>query len=202
MKKLLLLTIVICNNTFSVSAQSFCWAKRMGGTATLDDGYSITVDDSGNVYTTGRFQGTADFDPGAGTFNLTSSSGSDIFISKLDADGSFVWAKKLGTGTGHSIAHDHSGNIYSTGEFSGTSDFDPGAGIFNLTSAGLDDIFISKLDASGNFVWAKRVGGTQLDNSYSISVNDSGYVYITGFFFGTADFDPGAGSFTLTSAGS
>src|SRR3990172_3253311 len=73
------------------SAQpSFILAKQMGGTS-KDYGTSIAVDGSGNVYTTGVFAGTADFDPGSGTFNLTSAGSYDIFISKLDASGNFLW---------------------------------------------------------------------------------------------------------------
>ena len=76
----------------------FEWAKAMGGTG-FDLGYSIATDASGNVLTTGSFSGIGDFDPGAGTFNLTSAGLTEIFISKLDAPGNFVWAKQLG-GTG------------------------------------------------------------------------------------------------------
>jgi Ca2+-binding RTX toxin-like protein len=109
------------------------------------------VDGSGNVYTTGHFSGTADFDPGAGTFDLTSAGGDDVFVSKLDADGNFVWADQLG-GTsddvGRGVAVDGSGNVYTTGYFSATADFDPGAGTFDLTSAGGYDVFVSKLEAA------------------------------------------------------
>ena len=182
---------------------NFVWANAMGG-PNYDYGYSIAIDGSGNVYTTGDFDGTADFDPGAGVFNLTSAGYYDIFISKLDASGNFVWANAMGgadSDYGYSIALDGSGNVYTTGEFSGTADFDPGAGVFNLTSAGYGDIYISKLDASGNFVWAKAMGGAYFDRGYSIALDGSGNVYTTGFFEGTVDFDPGAGVFNLTSAG-
>jgi gliding motility-associated-like protein len=184
---------------------NFVWAKQLGGGTGNDISYSIATDASGNVLTTGYFTGTGDFDPGAGTFNLTSPGNRDIFISKLDASGNFVWAKRLGgTGNddGYSIAIDASGNVLTTGEFFGTSDFDPGTGTFNLTSAGSWDIFISKLDASGNFVWAKKLGGTSTDFGNSIAIDASGNVFTTGNFQVSGDFDPGAGTFNLTSAGS
>ncbi len=175
----------------------------MGGTNS-DYGMSIAVDAAENVYTSGYFWLTADFDPGAGTFNLTPAGSADIFVSKLDASGNFVWAKNMG-GTnfdrGTNIGVDNSGNVYTTGTFEGTSDFDPGAGVVNLTSAGNNDIFISKLDASGNFVWAKRMGGTSSDGVSSIAIDSSGNIYTTGSFEGTADFDPGAGVVNLTSVG-
>jgi len=182
---------------------NFIWAKHMGGTI-YDVGLSIALDGAGNVYTTGYFEGTADFDPGAGVFNLVSAGNYEIFVSKLDASGNFVWAKRMG-GTsadyGTSIALDGSDNVYTTGSFQGTVDFDPGAGVFNLVSAGNYEIFVSKLDASGIFQWAKSMGGTIIDFPYSIALDGSGNIYTTGYFQGTADFDPGTGTFTLTSAG-
>jgi hypothetical protein len=186
------------------AAGNFLWAKSMGG-SNNDDCWSIAVDGFGNVYTTGFFSGTADFDPGAGTSNLTSMGGYDIFISKLDTAGNFLWAKSMGgtnnNDVGYSIAVDGSGNVYTTGFFSGTVDFDTGAGTSNLTSKGANDIFISKLDAAGNFLWAKNMGGTNNDFGYSIALDGFGNVYTTGFFNGTADFDPGAETSNLTSVG-
>jgi len=183
---------------------NYVWAKNLGGSST-DDGYSIAIDSSGNTYTTGSFWVTADFDPGTGTANLTSAGYSDIFISKLDANGNYVWAKNLGGSSGdygYSIAIDSSGNTYTTGYFNGTADFDPGTGTANLTSAGVEDIFITKLDANGNYVWAKNLGGSDYDGGKSIAIDSSGNTYTTGYFNGTADFDPGTGTANLTSAGS
>jgi hypothetical protein len=185
------------------SSGNFVWAKQMGGTDG-DEGLGIAVDSTGNVYTSGFFHGTADFDPGPGTYNLASAGSTDIFVSKLDSSGNFVWAKSMG-GTdgegGGSIAVDSSGNVYTSGKFESTADFDPGAGTYNLTSAGRADIFVSKLDASGNFVWAKRMGGTNADVSLGNVVDSTGNVYTTGSFRDTADFDPGPGTYYLTSAG-
>jgi hypothetical protein len=183
------------------SAGNFVWAKQMGGTS-VDAGRCITVDGSGNVYTGGYFSGTADFDPSVGTFTLTSAGGYDIFISKLNSSGNFVWAKQMG-GTGFDyvwdIAVDGSGNVYSSGNFqSTTADFDPGAGTYNLTSFGSADAFVSKLNSSGNFVWAKQMGGTGTDGSFSIALDGSSNVYTAGYFSGTADFDPGAGTYNMT----
>jgi alpha-tubulin suppressor-like RCC1 family protein len=179
------------------------WAKNFGGVNT-ETGYSLAVDGTGNVYTTGTFEFTADFDPGAATTNLSSAGGSDVFVSKLDSSGNLIWAKRFGGSSddsGRSIAVDSSGNVYTTGYFQGTVDFDPGAATTNLTSAGSDDIFISQLDLSGNLIWAKRIGGSGVDNGNSIAVDSTGNVYTTGLFSGTADFDPGAVTFNLTTAG-
>ena len=189
--------------SIGVNAQTFEWAKSFGSSL-ADYGLSIALDASGNVYTTGYFQGTADFDPGAGTANRTSSGGRDIWVQKLDASGNFIWARSFGGSSddiGRSITVDASGNVYTTGYFQGTADFDPGAGTANITSAGNEDIFIQKLDASGNFLWAKSFGGSLADYGLSIAVDAAGNVYTTGYFQGTADFDPGAGTANHSSAG-
>lgn len=198
---LIFFSIVLFSNAQS---PAFEWADGMGGT--FDDvGNSITVDASGNVYTIGSFFGTVDFDPGAGIVNITSLGGYDIFISKIDDAGNFVWAKNIGGSLndyGLSIVLDEAGNIYSTGSFQGTADFDPGLGVVNLISNGGDDIFISKLDSFGNFIWAQNTGGNLNDIGNSISVDRFSNVYTTGSFQDTVDFDPGVGMFNLSNSGS
>ncbi len=185
---------------------NFVWAKRMGGTGN-DVGFSIAVDAGGNIYITGYFEGTADFDPDAPVVNLTSAS-RDMFVTKLDASGSFVWARAMASTVfsdfswGYSIAvDDASGNVYTTGFFDGTVDFDPGAPVVNLVSAGIRDVFLSKLNSSGNFVWAKQMGGTGIDESHNIVLDASENVYTIGYFENIVDFDPNGPIVNLTSAG-
>ena len=192
-----LLTLNIIGNS-----QDFEWAKAIGGTE-FDEGYSITVDGKRNVFATGFFQGTADFDPGGSTFNIASKGSKDIFISKLDKNGNFVWVKTIGGALediGYSIITDNFGNVYVSGSFEGTVDFDPGSGIYNLNSSGSKDIFILKLDKNGNFVWAKSIGGMWTDVATSITIND-GNLFVTGYFAGTVDFDPGPGVYNLNTGG-
>ncbi|MBF0270121.1 MAG: DUF4347 domain-containing protein [Alphaproteobacteria bacterium] len=181
------------------SSGNLIWAKCMGNTGE-DRSQGIAVDGSGNVYTTGYFSGTVDFDPGAGVTNLNAGNGRE-FVQKLDTDGNLVWAKNMGgaSGAGNDIAVDGAGNVYTTGGFEGTADFDPGAGVTTLTSNGSSDIFVQKLDSSGNLVWAKSMGGTGGDSGAGIAVDGFGNVYTTGSFSGTADFDPGAGVTNLSS---
>src|SRR5688500_2535630 len=92
---------------------------------------------------------------------------------------------------GESTAVDNTGNVYTTGSFTGTADFDPGTGTNNLTTFGSDDIFVSNLNSSGEFVWARQLGGTNSDKGISITVDNIGNVYTTGRFAETTDFDPG-----------
>ena len=180
------------------------WAKVMGG-SNWDFGHAIATDANENVYTTGYFHFTVDFDPGVGTANLTSHGEADIFVQKLDANGDFVWAKSMGSASGdsygNSIGVDASGNVYTVGEFYGTTDFDPGAGTMNLSSSGFSDIFYQKLDANGDFVWATKFGASSIDLGQGITVDASGNICATGYFGSTVDFDPGAGTTNLTAIG-
>ncbi len=198
------LMILFGCSLFSISsnAQNFQWAKSMGA-ANSDQGNGVAVDVKGNVYTTGAFQGTVDFDPGIGVVNLTSYGSFDVYVSKLNAAGNLVWARNWGNlidDRGYAIALDAAGNVYTTGYFKGTVDFDPSsAGTFSMTAVGADDMFISKLDSSGNFVWAKQIGGTDVDRGKSIAIDASGNILTTGYFIGVCDFDPGATSFNMTS---
>ncbi len=208
MKKLTVLFFILGLSTSTSLAQEapvIEWAKSMGGTQG-DFGQDIAIDASGNVYSTGIFWATADFDSGPAVFNLTTPGGDhNVFVSKLDVNGNFVWAKSLGgsnTDYGHSIAVDASGNVITTGYFSGTADFDPGPAVFNLTSSGANaDMFISKLDTDGNFVWAINIGANFIEYGYGVTVDDAGNIYVTGLFRGVVDFDPGAGVSNLTSIG-
>ncbi len=187
------------------NAGNFIWAKSVGGVSS-DLGASIALDAFGNIYITGEFTGVADFNPGPSLFNLTSGfSYTDIFILKLDASGNLVWAKGVGSSSidhGFSISVDVSGNVYTTGQFVLTADFDPNGGVFNLTSVGSFDIFILKLDALGNFVWAKNIGGSASDCANSIAIDALGNIYTTGYFIGAVDFNPNLGLFNITSLGS
>lgn len=179
------------------------WTKTQGGSG-AEVNYGITTDAAGNVYTLGLFNGTADLDPGSGTFNVTSVGSADIYVSKLDANGNFVWGKAVG-GTSFEtpagIAVDASGNVIVCGSYASTVDFDPGSGTFNLTSAGSSDGFVLKLDATGNFAWASSIGSTLNEAVNAVGTDASGNVYAAGYFTGTIDFDPGPGTSNMTSNG-
>ncbi len=162
---------------------------------------SVAVDSNGNAYITGYLRGTADFDPGTGTAILTSTAdASTIFVAKYDTNGNCVYANGIGSsGRGHDIIVDNDENVYVTGAFSETSDFDPGPGTANLTSNGIIDFFFAKYDSFGNYVFAKSAGSSISDYAFSIALDDFNNIYLAGFFWGIADFDPGPGTANLVS---
>jgi hypothetical protein len=187
---------------------NFVWAKNIGGQYE-DVGYSVCVDSQKNVYVAGSFKDTVDFNPGPSIYKLVSSGYDDAFILKLDSIGNFIWANKIGgpylggNTLGdycYSVAIDPSNNVYATGLFSGTVDFDPGPNTYNLSSSlNSEDIFILKLNSSGNFVWANNFGGGYKDQGNLIKVDASYNIYTSGFFGGTVDFDPSSNISNLTS---
>jgi hypothetical protein len=180
------------------SSGNFVWAITFdhsagGGSAAI----SGTVEGD-HVYTVGDFHGTVDFDPGPGTFEMTSDEGRD-FVSKHDSTGNFVWAGQLGALPRGVVVHPN-GDVYTIGFFTDTNDFDPGPGTFFLTPLGDSDGFVSKLDSAGNFVWAGQLGGPNRVRPWEVVVDSNGDVYTAGRFTGTVDFDPGPGTFYLTSS--
>lgn len=184
---------------------AYTWANSIGNTG-ADVGQSIAIDGSGNVYITGSFTGIADFDPGAGTANLTSTGATDIFVAKYTSAGAYLWAFNIGSatgsGVGNAITLDGSSNVYVTGFFMGTADFNPSGATNNLTSGGSVDIFVAKYTSGGAYLWAFKVGEAGADGGEGISLDGSGNVYVTGYFQGTTDFDPGGGVVNLISTGS
>jgi hypothetical protein len=188
-------------------SQTFTWANAYSGTTGFPaTPRSLQVDASGNVYDVGTFRGTHDFDPGAGTFSLTSSSSlNDTYIVKRNSAGNFLWAKKFG-GTGQDVCGrtilDAASNIYIIGYFDALADFDPGVGVFNMTPVGSNDVFLIKLDPNGNFIWAKSFGGTTSEVAYGLTIDASNNIIFSGTFTSpSVDFDPGVGTFTMSSLG-
>tara|TARA_Y100000589_G_C27196601_1_gene647121 strand:- start:5540 stop:7588 length:2049 start_codon:yes stop_codon:yes gene_type:complete len=179
------------------------WAKTIGG-SNFDYGKDIAIDNSGNVYITGVFKGTVDFNPGSGTENKTSNGQYDAFVLKLDMNGDFGWCYSFGGSNfdyGNAISVDSFGNVWIAGSFRSTVDFNDGAGTSSKTSAGGEDIYVLKLNFLGNFSSVNTMGGSDNDVATSLSIDNFGFVYITGTFEGTADFNPTNSVTNLTSNG-
>ncbi|MDQ3110402.1 MAG: hypothetical protein M3R17_10960 [Bacteroidota bacterium] len=196
--------ILVSGLKLNAQFESFLWATRVGGTFP-EESSSIGVDASGNIYTTGFYRGTVDFNQGAGVFNLSSNTSTwyDAYVTKVDASGNFLWAKSIGGSLNDipsGLVIDNLGNVIITGLFTGAVDFDPGAPLYAITAAGSEDIFVWKLDASGNFVWAKNFGGASNEKGNAIATDATGNIYTTGVFNSTCDFDPSGVAYNLVAA--
>ena len=193
----------------------YLWAFALGGSE-YDVAYYENVDSMGNIYVSGAFRGTVDFDPSpTATFNLTSndqnitgtSFGGDAFLAKYTKDGTFLWALNVGSTSigdfGGPIAFDINGDVLWTGTFTGTSDFDPSPNVNSLFCSSTSASFLAKYSPSGNLLWAKPFVGSNVVNSTgrSISVDKTGSIYLFGFFDGTIDLNPGTGNNLASSNG-
>ena len=211
-KKLYTIIIALALN-ISAFAQTptLHWAKGFGGVLN-EEGIDIVADNLGNVYTTGLFTGTVDFDPGVNSYSITNPFGPNshgAFIQKLDPLGNFIWAKAM-TGTVNSpmgsksypnaITLDNNGNIYITGWFNGEIDFNPDSAGMNILSG--SSSFILKLNSQGNFVWVKEIGGGGSYGGKDIALDSTGNIIVLGNFGGQVDFDPGIGTHYMNSGGS
>ena len=183
---------------------AYVWAKNIGGAGPAY-GIGVEVDNSGNVYTTGYFEGIIDMDPSPGVIsNVYSRGDRDAFLSKLDDGGNFAWGAGVGGGgrdVGYDVETDASGNVYLAGIFSDTVDFDLDLPIQNLTSYGNYDAFVLKVGGDAAFKWVKQFGGTSDDYAFDLAIDAAEDLYVSGIFSGTCDFDPGAGTMDFTSSG-
>ncbi len=188
----------------SSATPSFAWAKTWGGTGN-EIAHNVAVDRWGNLYVIGEFVGTVDFDPDpAKTAYHSSYNGTiDAFLGKFDSNGTFQWAKTWG-GSGDDaaggLAADRANNVYATGMFSDTVNFDPD-GTANVTSNGSQDVFFNQFASNGSFQWVKTWGGSANDWGYHLALDGTGNLYAVGSFQGTVDLDPGRGVGNHTSNG-
>ena len=160
------------------------WVQKGGGPGP-DRGLGVKADAQGNTVVTGYFYNSATF----GTQTVNSSGLQDVFIAKYDNAGNLLWVQSAGGAAadiGNAVTFDNNGNVLITGEFSGTATF----GSFTLTSMnGSVDVFTAKLDANGNFLWAKKGSAPQIDRGLDVGCDASGNVYVTGQFTDTITFD-------------
>lgn len=196
-----LLVALICFAT-TINAQKFVDGFGMSGAG--DEGISkITLDNNGDIITTGYFTGTVDFDPGTGTTNATAVDDYDFFLQKCDNAGNLLWVKTFGSATsgvarneyGSSIVTDASDNIYVIGGYTDTVDLDPGTGEYEVYGPNnIPFFFISKFDASGNFLWGRSILPPNFPYSYSSGSADitmdknKDYIYLT-YNYGESGFN-------------
>lgn len=177
---------------------NFEWVRHNAGAEGNITANAITLDANNNIYLAGTFQGdngvtNIDFDPTDGIAIVDSIGYQDIYIQKLTSAGAFAWVKVVG-GTQWdsvtSIQTDSDENLIIVGTFEDTVDFNPGAETYELSSNGESDAYVLKLNADGDFVWAKSFGGSSYDNIQNVVLDAQGNIVVSGTFKETVDFDP------------
>lgn len=161
----------------------------------------IAVDANDNILITGRFAGTIDFDPGTAV-NMQSATSFDGYLQKLDGAGNFIFVKLFSgpdTETGFKVDTDGDGNILIEGIFTDSADFDPGPGVFQMSSLGGEDIFYVKLNNMGDFVWAGTLGTTLNDAPVYSSFDKQGNIYIVNLIWSAMDLNPNVSAVNMFS---
>ncbi|MEZ4699159.1 MAG: malectin domain-containing carbohydrate-binding protein [Rhodothermales bacterium] len=174
------------------------WAFVIGGPS-CDRGHEVDVDDEGNVYIAGRFNGTVDFDPGPNEYLLTGENFKAGYLAKYAPDGTFLWAIGLsGAFEIADIALARDGDVYVAGDFSGDMDLDPGEEEYLISSAGSNDLFFAKYDRQGGFLWGHRIGDVGFDRGIAIGIDAQDHLLVGGVFTGTIDVARGNQIISLT----
>ncbi len=176
--------------SFAAGQESLLWGETVSGSASTDSIEAIDLDAYGNTYVCGYFYNNAQF----GNIQLNGQGSTDGFVGKISPSGNWLWAQEMG-GTSSDqckdIDVDDGGNISITGYFYSTATF----GNTYLSSQGSYDVFVAKLDTNGTWLWAVRAGGSSDDQGHGVAMDNSGNVYITGYYYNTGYF----GQFTLAS---
>jgi hypothetical protein len=199
MKKLLFTLLVLSSSFFTLSAQSWLWARQGKNHTTKNQGAAITMDKFHNAYLTGYFQNDT-LILGTDTLLIKGPS-TQAFLVKYDENGNLLWAQssesKVQSGNGSSptgtesygIASDLSNNIYITGNFYDTVYFQSSV-VENLYNP---LVFVTKYDANGNVKWAKQcsrvVGRGSVCAGEALVTDNIGNIYVTGYFYDTVSFD-------------
>jgi len=155
-------------------APTMKWGYSVGGTL-AEEGASIAVDGSENVYVAGKFNGTVSFMG----FTIKSQGGTNGFVASISPAGKLNWVKTL-SGPGAvlplDIAVDSAGNSFVVGKFTQTIK----AGTKTLTSLKSYDGFVLKMDAKGNTVWAEGAKGAGSGEVTSVVLDSAGDAHIAG----------------------
>lgn len=183
------------------------WGNSWGYTET---GMGLAVDSESNVYVTGIFDDILDFDTGPGIDVHTTNGEKDIFLSKFNSNGDFIWALTWGgikNDEPRDVVIDQAGGLYVIGTFCEAVDFDPGPGSdIRLTNDDPEtpvkgDVFLSKFDTDGNLIWVNTWGGAQGDCGYDLAIAGDDKIIATGIIIGPVDFDPGPGTYYYDDSG-
>lgn len=165
---------------------NYMWSKKISGNSPHNvTSTCVLFDNTGNMIYAGTHNSIIDFDPGPGVFNLQANIGAyNMFISKLDSMGNFIWARTFDCNYQSGVASlqaDINGNITFGGTFELELDADPGPGT-TMFYSDYYDLFLIKLNSSGNFIWGRQIGGPGFESLWSHTVDNAGNIYFTGYY--------------------
>ena len=186
-----------CKSDCSGHDTSGCQLYRFGevftaGDIGVDEAKDMVVDRAGNITITGCFENRITF----GTFTFKTRGQMDIFVARFDGRGKPLWAVTAGgenNDCGAGVALDKDGDAWVAGWFMNKSSF----GSITEKARGNMDVFMTKLDSDGRFLWARSGGSADTDKALWVQPDGAGNALITGYFKQRASF----GSITAKSRG-
>jgi hypothetical protein len=181
---------------FNAAIDEIQWL-RSGGSSETDHGYAVAADASGNVLLAGDFGAdvsSANAVFGTTTLTIPAFRSGDGFVTKLDKNGNWLWAKSISGWAfddARAVTADNAGNVYVAGRFSVTGTF----GDLSLSAVALNSYYayVAKLDTNGNFKWAQQAGASEnvMDGhagTVALDVNAAGNPVAGGYFRGASSF--------------
>lgn len=183
---------------YNATNGSLVWAKMLSNNNYIS---SLSFDSSQNLFLAGNFTSTIDLDPDTGSFTLIPHPLSDIYVSKYDTAGNFISAVSFGGNNidqFNDMTTDQQNNIYITGIFRDTVDFDPGAGMNQLINS-IPAAFILKLDANLQFKKVIQFTGNTSCTFSHIRMDKNNNLLLGGSMgYGTIDLDAGPDTANIT----
>ncbi len=176
------------------ASHQLIWATHFGGASSA---YvkQIRILQDNSILICGKYIGDCDFLPGPEEYIIEAFGGADAFFAHFSADGEFLWAIGLGGPSGNdwgtSINSDSEGNIYLGGYFNIYADIDPGPEeytVYNPLGAS-SDMFITKLNPQGEFLWGGSVNGPGLEITTDMAFDEEGNLVVSGLYEFQPDFD-------------
>ena len=181
------------------SEGAIVWQKFLLGQTEVakTDINNIYTDSKNNIYLSGNFNGTVDFDPSAKS-TLITGTGTDGYLLKLSPLGELLWVNQDGSpgfDNAHSIVVDENDYLYTTAEFMDTIQLNglnnEKINLINTASLTSPNVFIQKLNNKGQTIWAKVLNTSIMSQGVGLCLDKKGNLYNSGFFIGKADFNPG-----------
>ena len=202
--------------TVAAAQPTLDWLGHLSSTG-RNIGHGIGFDDAGNLYLAGGVEGSTTLNETGcpGDLPIVATGRNTAYVVKLTPTGNpadpytCAWAREFDGNNREDVTAmvvDGDGNTYTVGTYVGNADFDPTDGQTDPSVSNSIDMFLIKLDTNGNVVWHHTLGNFRDDRIFGVTVADDDDadsdvdVYVTGWFQGTVDFDPGVGSASFTSS--
>jgi hypothetical protein len=186
------------------SSGSYNWTKTI--TPDADDGNvhvdGLGTDSNRNIIITGNFSAPTNFN--FDNLLATPISTGKMYITKINSDGTYSWTNTISADYPQDIAIDPLNNIYITGYFSGTVDFDPSSITEDFRDSGNSvngwdgSSFLTYYSTDSTYLGTRTSSDGNMTDSYKISIDTNGNIYVGGDVYGESIVDYGQGNDTIS----